>query len=164
MPDARKLDGIRAVLDRDRESAVDILREDIRKSVADDEGVFQDILEHRSVWLQNRISPILKWAGFVGGASMTDLMAALACFRDRDGGIGPGMPAAFLTAAERDAVSNGSKGLRVSLCKVFLFQHVAAAIKASSLNLEGSYWPLGACRLCHSNSSSPIRERSVAMR
>ena len=139
MPDARKLDGIRAVLDRDRESAVDILREDIRKSAADDEGVFQDILEHRSVRLQNRISPILKRVEFVGDASMTDLMAALACFRERDGSIGPGMPLAFLTAAERDAVSNGPKGFRVSLCKVFLFQHVAAAIKAGSLNLEGSY-------------------------
>ena len=139
MPDARKLDGIRAVLNRDRESAVDILREDIRKSAADDEGVFQDILEHRSVRLQNRISPILKRVEFVGDASMTDLMAALACFRERDGSIGPGMPLAFLTAAERDAVSNGPKGFRVSLCKVFLFQHVAAAIKAGSLNLEGSY-------------------------
>ena len=139
MSDARKLDGIRTVLDRDRERAADILREGIRKGASDDEGVFQDVLEHRSVRLQNRISPILKRVEFVGDASMTDLMAALACFRERDGSIGPGMPLAFLTAVERDAVSNGPKGFRVSLCKVYLFQHVAAAIKAGSLNLEGSY-------------------------
>ncbi len=78
---------------------------------------------------------------------MTDLKAALACFRERDDSIGPGMPLAFLTAVERDAVSNGPKGFRVSLCKVFLLQHVAAAIKAGSLNLEGSrkHRPLDDC-------------------
>ena len=119
----------------------------IRKGAADDEGVFQDVLEHRSFRLQNRISPILKRVGFVGDASMTDLMAALACFRERDGSIGPGMPLAFLTAAERDAASNGPKGFRVSLRKVYLFQHVAAAVKAGSLNLEGSckHRPLDDC-------------------
>ena len=127
MSDARKLAGIKAVLDRDRENA------------ADDEGVFQDILEHRSIRLQNRNGPILRRVEFVGDASVTDLMAALACFREKDGSIGPGMPMAFRTTAERDAVSNGPKGFRESLCKVFLFQHVAAAIKAGSLNLEGSF-------------------------
>ena len=137
MSDARKLDGIRAVLDRDRESAADILREDIRKG-ADDAGVFHDILEDRSIRLQNRISPILKQVGFIGDASAADLLAAIACFRERDGNFGPGMPLAFLTAAERDAVHD-PKGFRVSLGKVFLFQHVATAIKAGSLNLDGSY-------------------------
>ncbi len=147
MSDALKLDGIRTVLDRDRESAADVLREDIRKGAADDESVFHDILEHRSIRLQNRISPILKQIEFVGDASVTDLMAALAWFREKDGSIGPGMPLAFLTGPERDAVSNGPRGFRVSLCKVFLFQHVAAAIKAGSLNLEGSckYRPLDDC-------------------
>ena len=146
MSDARKLDGIRAALDRDRESAADILREDIRKAAADDAGVFHDILEDRSVRLQNRISPILKQVGFIGNASTADLLATIACFREREGSIGPGMPLAFLTAAERDAVHD-PKGFRVSLCKVFLFQHVAAAIKAGSLNLDGSskYRPLDDC-------------------
>ena len=90
MSDARKLDGIRAVLDRDRESAADIPREDIRKGAADDEGVFHDILEDRSIRLQNRISPILKQVDLIGDASTADLVAAIACFRERDGSIGPG--------------------------------------------------------------------------
>ena len=44
-------------------------------------------------------------------------------------------------------MSNGPNGFRVSLCKVILFQHVAAAIKAGSLNLKGSnkYRPLDDC-------------------
>ena len=144
MSDARKLDSIRTMLDRDRDSVVDILRADIRKSAAADESLFHDILEDRSIRLQNRVSPILKQIGLIGDAGAADLMAAIAYFREKDGSIGPGMPLAFLNSAERDAVSNGPKGFRVSLCKVFLFQHVAAAIKSGSLNLDGSckYRPL----------------------
>ena len=146
MSDARKLDGIRAILDRDRESVVDVLRADIRKGTAVDESLFHDILEDRSIRLQNRISPILKQVAFIGDANVADLVAAIAWFREKDGTIGPGMPLAFLTSAERRAV-NDPKGFRVSLCKVFLFQHVAAAIKAGSLNLNGSckYRPLDDC-------------------
>ena len=138
MSDARKLNSIRAILDRDRESVLDVLRADIRKGTVVDESLFHDILEDRSIRLQNRISPILKQVAFIGDASAADLVAAIAWFREKDGSIGPGMPLAFLTSAERRAV-NDSKGFRVSLCKVFLFQHVAAAIKAGSLNLDGSY-------------------------
>ncbi len=138
MSDAGKLDSIRIILDRDRESVVDVLRADIRKSAAADESLFHDILDDRSIRLQNRISPILKQVEFIGDASTADLVAAIAYFREKNGSIGPGMPLAFLTSAERGAV-NDPKGFRVSLCKVFLFQHVAAAIKAGSLNLDGSY-------------------------
>ena len=144
MSDTRKLESIRIILDRDQDSVVDILRADIRKSAAADESLFHDILEDRSIRLQNRVSPILKQIELIGDASAADLMAAIAYFREKDGSIGPGMPRAFLNSAERDAVSNGPKGFRVSLCKVFLFQHVAAAIKSGSLNLDGSckYRPL----------------------
>ena len=142
--DARKLNGIRAILDRDQESVVDLLRADIRKSAAANDSHFHQILENRSVRLQNRISPILRRIALIGDASVADLMVAIAHFREKDGNIGPGMPLAFLTSVERDAVSNGPKGFRVSLCKVFLFRHVAAAIKAGALNLDGSckYRPL----------------------
>ena len=137
--DARKLEGIRAILDRDQEGVVDRLRGDIRKSTADDDSEYHQILADRSVRLQNRISPILRRIALTGDASVANLMAAIAYFREKDGDVGPGMPLAFLTSAERVAVSNDPKGFRVSLCKVFLFQHVARAIKAGNLNLEGSY-------------------------
>ena len=138
MPDARKLERIRAILDRDQESAVERLRADIRRGTAEN-GQYHRILEHRSVRLQNRINPILRRIALKGDNRMADLMAAIAYFREKDGSIGPGMPLGFLTSTERETVSNGLKGFRVSLCKVFLFQHVAGAIKAGNLNLEGSY-------------------------
>ena len=34
---------------------------------------------------------------------------------------------------------SASDGFRTSLCKVYLFQHVAGAVKAGNLNLDGSY-------------------------
>ena len=78
MSDAGKLDSIRAIIDRDLESVVDVLRADIRKSAAADESLFHDILEDRSIRLQNRISPILKQVEFIGDASTADLVAAIA--------------------------------------------------------------------------------------
>ena len=64
---------------------------------------------------------------------------AIEHFRDRGGNVDVGMPLGFMTPAEREAVSDGPKGFRVSLCKVFLFQRVARAIKAGNLNLRGPY-------------------------
>ena len=138
LPDARKLRFIKAILDRNQESAVDILRADIRKNVAEDQQ-YHKILERRSLRLQNRINPILRRVAFTGDERIADLMAALAHFREKDGNISHGTPLGFLRYAERDAVSNGVKGFRTSLFKVFLFQHVARAVKAGNLNLDGSY-------------------------
>ena len=84
---------------------------------------------------------------FAGDASVADLVVAIEYFRDKDGNVDPGMPLGFMTPAERGAVSTGPKEFRISLCKVFLFQHVARAIKAGNLNLRGSYkyCPLDDC-------------------
>ena len=49
------------------------------------------------------------------------------------------MPLDFLTPDERKAVLNTSDGFRISLCKVYLFQHVVGAVKSGNLNLDGSY-------------------------
>ena len=138
MPDVRKLKGISAVLDRDPERVVDLLRADIRSDAAGD-GQYRLILEDRSLRLQNRLNPILKRIMFTGDASVADLVVAIEYFREKDGNIDAGMPLGFMTPAEREAVSKGPKGFRVSLGKVFLFQHVAKAIKAGNLNLRGSY-------------------------
>ena len=138
MPDARKLEGISAILDRDQERVVDLLRADIRKNTVRD-GQYHQILEDRSLRLQNRLNPILRRITLTGDASVADLVVATAHFRDRDGNVDAGMPLEFMIPAEREAVSNDPKGFRVSLCKVFLFQHVAGAIKAGNLNLRGSY-------------------------
>ena len=150
MSDARKLDGIRSILDREQESVADVLRANIRRGATADESQLHKILEGRSRRLQNRISPILKQIKLIGDSSTADLMAAIAWFREKDGDIGPAMPLAFPTSADRRA-ANDPKGFRVSLCKAFLFQHVAAAIKAGSLNLAGS------CKY------RPFRKRPLAL-
>lgn len=134
-----KIDRIQIVLDQDRESAFRALRADIRRDAADCDSWFQ-ALESRSLRLQNRISPILRVVCFGSGERCADLMAAIAHFRDKDGAVTASAPMAFLDQEERDAVSPKKGGVfRVSLYKVFLFQHVAGAIKAGNLNLEGSY-------------------------
>ena len=138
MSDARKLEGIRAILGRGPDAA-DRLRESMRSIAATDDSEFHHIIESRSVRLQNRISPVLRRIALIGSAGTADLTAAIDHFRKKDGDVGPTMPLAFLTSAERDAVTNDPKGFRVSLCKAFLFRHAAAAIKAGTLNLEGSY-------------------------
>ncbi len=133
-----KIDRIQIVLNRDRESAFHDLRADIRRDAADRDPWFQ-ALESRSLRLQNRISPILRVVCFGSGERCADLMAAIVYFGDKDGAVAANAPMAFLDQEERDAVSPKGGAFRVSLYKVFLFQHVAGAIKAGNLNLEGSY-------------------------
>ena len=133
-----KIDRIQIVLDRDRESAFHDLRADIGRDAADRDPYFQT-LESRSLRLQNRIGPILRVVRFGSGERGGDLMAAIAHFRDKDGAVTANAPMAFLNPDEREAVSPKDGAFRVSLYKVFLFRHVAGAIKAGNLNLEGSY-------------------------
>ena len=115
MPDARMLEGISAILDRDQERVVDLLRADIRKNTVRD-GQYHQILEDRSLRLQNRLNPILRRITLTGDAIVADLVVSIAHFRDRDGNDDAGMPLEFMIPAEREAVSNGPKGFRVSLC------------------------------------------------
>ena len=108
------------------------------------EADYDAVLESRSVKLQNKVSPILRAITLRGDATSSDLLVAVEHFRRRDGATGPGAPQAFLDADERRAVVQDGRIVRVSLYKVFLFAHVARAIKAGTLNLEFStkYRPL----------------------
>ncbi len=67
------------------------------------------------------------------------LIEAIDHFRDRDGHITAQAPAAFLGKQEYAALYRENGTFRISLYKVFLFQHVAAAIKSGKLNLVYSY-------------------------
>lgn len=138
LSDAQKLGRIKEVLARDREHEFASLRADIRESAAKD-GQFYQALESRSLRLQNRITPILRVVRFKSNARTTNLMSAITHFQDRDGAIGRGAPLDFLEPDERQAVLGGDGGFRTSLYKVCLFRHVAGAIKAGNLNLDGSY-------------------------
>ena len=138
LADAVKLDRIGTILDQGHEDAIDRLQKDIRESSSDDMQ-YRKILEAKSQRLQNRINPILRQIAFTGDDRTADLLATLAYFREKDGKLDPKMPLDFLTPDERKAVLNTSDGFRISLCKVYLFQHVVGAVKSGNLNLDGSY-------------------------
>jgi TnpA family transposase len=122
------------------EQAAEAKSQELRSSVANDaaDDHYFDILDARSVRLQNQVSGILKAITFQAAPHIADLEAAIARFAATDGMLDRTAPAAFLTGDERAAVWKDGK-FRISLYKVLLFRHVAGAIKSGSLNLEQSY-------------------------
>jgi hypothetical protein len=102
------------------------------------EDDYYKILVSKSVWAQNRVSPILKALTLQGDASVRKLLDGIEHFKDKDGAVDKSAPVAFLDPEERVAVNNDGK-FRVSLYKAFLFVRVQSAIKSGALNLEHSY-------------------------
>jgi TnpA family transposase len=122
------------------EQAAEARSQELRSSLANDaaDAHYFDILDARSVRLQNQVSGILKAITFQAAPHITDLEAAIARFAATDGMLDRTAPVAFLTEEERSAVWKDGK-FRISLYKVLLFRHVAGAVKSGSLNLEQSY-------------------------
>ena len=112
------------------------LRASLVNDTADDH--YFDILESRSVRLQNQVGGILKAITFQATQNIANLEAAIARFVATDGILDRTAPAVFLTGDERAAVLKDGK-FRISLYKALLFRHVAGAIKSGSLNLEQSH-------------------------
>jgi TnpA family transposase len=112
------------------------LRASLANGAADDH--YFDILELRSIRLQNQVAGILKAITFQAEPKIADLAAAIARFVATDGVLDRTAPSAFLAGDERTAVWKDSK-FRISLYKALLFRHVAGAIKSGSLNLEQSH-------------------------
>ena len=102
------------------------------------EDEYYKILESKSVWIQNRVSPILKALTFQGDPGVRKLVDALEPFREKDGAVDKSGPAGFLDPEERAAVHKDGK-FRVSLYKALLFLQVQSGIKSGALNLEHSY-------------------------
>ena len=109
------------------------------------DGRYYDILENRSIRLQNRVSSVVKVLGFQGEAGASALLEAIAYFKEKAGVVGKNAPLGFLEPEQRAAVIRDG-GFRPSLYKAFFFVHVASAIKSGQLNLDHSYKyrPLGA--------------------
>ena len=102
------------------------------------DGCYYDILEQRSVRLQNRVSPIIKALKFDGESGSAAIFEAIAYFKDKKGTVGKNAPLGFLEPEQRAAVIRNG-GFRLSLYKAFFFMHVAGAIKSGQLNLQNSY-------------------------
>ena len=137
MSDAQKVAAIRSLLDRGQSGAFEQLKEDLT-ATGRDQSWF-DVLEAQSLRLQNRLSPILRVISFDRNDRATGLLAAIDHFKCSDGTIGSGAPTDFLDSDERAALTRADGTFRISLYKVFLFQHVAATIKSGDLNLSQSY-------------------------
>ena len=140
--DAGKLALIKDLLETNQIGFSDVEREwhDFKNgfnSGADDLHYY-DILEERSLRLQNRVSSILKVLNFQCEAGEQPIANAIEYFKKNNGAIRNTAPLNFLEDAEQKAVA-GHGIFRPSLYKVLLFTHVAGALKSGQINLEHSY-------------------------
>lgn len=97
------------------------------------------MLDDQSKRLQNRLNPILKALPFEPDEHTEKLMAAIDHFKTHDGVITDRAPMGFLDADPHDALTHADGAFRPSLYKVFLFQHIAGAIKSGNLNASQSF-------------------------
>ena len=142
LSDAEKVTRIRALL-ATRETRRLVEKDPVAELKASllselDEDDYYKILELKSVWIQNRVSPILKALTFQGDPGVRKLVEAIEHFKEKDGAVDKSAPAGFLDPEERTAVDKDGN-FRVSLYKALLFLHVQSGIKSGALNLEHSY-------------------------
>ena len=107
------------------------------EQITDDRHYFE-ILENRSLRLQNRISPIVKALDFQAELGAIALIEAIAHFKDKDGNVTKYAPLDFLDAEQCAAVNDGGM-FHTSLYKAFLFIHIASSIKSGTVNLKHSH-------------------------
>jgi len=143
LSDTDKIERIKITLSKEESPGAD-LKEQLSRLKRESEGALNDsdvydILERKSVKLQNRVSSIAKNVEFSEDSPCKSLLEALVYYRAKDGVVDANAPLDFLEPEERKAVLNDEGKLRVSLYKVFLFMKLADAIKAGTLNVTHSY-------------------------
>ena len=143
LTDSEKIERIRTVLNA-RDPARRELEEELvelKRGLESDlnEEDYYEILETKSIRLQNRVAPVIKALTFQAEPAATELLVAIDHFKHKDGAIDKHAPLDFLDPAERAAVLGADQRFRVSLYKALLFRHVQSAIKSGTLNLEHSY-------------------------
>ncbi|MBF0381801.1 MAG: Tn3 family transposase [Magnetococcales bacterium] len=137
LSDTDKIRNIKMLLDQSRDGDFETLKSDLESS--GDDQAYYEVLEERSLRLQNRLSPILKVLTFQPNSRAFRLMQAIDHFKTKDGVINDQAPMDFLEDNERKAVIRDDDTFRPSLYKVFLFLHVSGAIKSGNLNVQHSY-------------------------
>jgi hypothetical protein len=80
-----------------------------------DEGDYYKILELKSVWIQNRVSPILKALTFQGDPGVRKLVDAIEHFKEKDGGVDRCAPDRFLGPRGKDSSQQRWQVPRLSL-------------------------------------------------
>jgi TnpA family transposase len=105
---------------------------------SNEDADYYDVMESRSIKLQNRVADIVKELEFQGN-SPTDLLTTIQHYQQKGGAITASAPVAFLDTHEQFMLVGATGNFRVSLYKALLFIKTAEAIKAGTLNLEHSY-------------------------
>ncbi len=117
LDDTKKVESIRELLEsrtaehRRVEKEVAILKTELENELGNND--YYQVLEARSIRIQNRVSPIIKTIDFHGESNVKDLLKAIQFFKDKDGAIDKSAPLGFLKSAERDAVSESTQRFRV---------------------------------------------------
>lgn len=142
LTDTEKVCHIQAVLSQGEaqrhsvESHLLDVRQQSQESQAD--HAYYDVVEAKSLKLQNRVADIVKELAFQGDEQAT-LLGALQHYQHKPGVILPTAPVGFLEASKQRLLVETSGKLRVSLYKALLFIKLAEAIKAGTINLKHSY-------------------------
>ena len=141
MSDPEKVDDIQKVLTtgKTKRTAVE---ECVKKLGANAEAPenagYYNVLESKSLKLQNRVAELIKEVDFETSDSPA-LMEAVDYFKDKGGHLGQSAPTRFLDADQRKAIQTEDGKLRVSLYKVLLFISIANGIKSGALNIRHCY-------------------------
>jgi hypothetical protein len=95
---------------------------------------YYDILETRSLKLQNRVSEIIKNIKFDPKTSNRSLIQAIDHYKEKAGGVGSIAPVCFLSTEEQENLFNPDGKFRVSLYKILLFEKISDGIRSGALN------------------------------
>lgn len=99
---------------------------------------YYDILEKRSVKLQNRVADIVRYSKFDETCNKTNLIKAIQHYQQKVGDVDKSAPVVFLTSEERASITDQEGKFRVSLYKALLYIHIFDNIKSGVLNLVHS--------------------------
>ncbi|MDB2550756.1 hypothetical protein N9X24_02715 [Rickettsiales bacterium] len=132
------------IVDNEDKDLQNIIDHELSSKSKKDEDYY-NILESKSIKLQNKISPILKHLKFNSDYSNKDIITAIDYYQEREGNIVKHgkLPTEFLTENEKEViykdVDDDKPKLRISLYKSLLFFHISDAIKSGEVSLKYSY-------------------------
>lgn len=137
LSDTNKIEAIEKLLAHSKTEGFDQLKGELAETVYN--SSWYDILETRSLKLQNRLSPVLRALSFMPTTRVNPLQKAVDHFRSDREMSAVQAPVDFLDAEQRAVLIRDDGTFRISLYKVFLFQAITTAIKSGDLNVEESY-------------------------
>jgi TnpA family transposase len=100
---------------------------------------YYDLLESKSIKLQNRVSEIVRNISFDTRTSDDLLIQAIGYYKQKEGNVDDKAPIVFLDAKEQKILTGSDGKFRVSLYKVLLFSKIADSIRSGASNLKFSY-------------------------